>query len=211
MCYSFKSSITAWLFSLISCIYMLSSSNYNNWIPLFILTFTQIQIMEAVIWTSMGKNNEVNSQATKLILFLLFLQPLLNSYIGYKNTNNDILLYLCIFYILIIIYYYFSTKNDKFLSTVGPNHHLVWNRSNNDGKTKQFFGNGIFALIYLVGMFLPFLFYKGKMGIITIIFGLVTFILTAINYKDEFSSMWCYSSVLLSFIALVFNRKSIDK
>lgn len=48
MCYSFESSIKAWIVTFILCTYMLANPDkYNNWIPLIILTFTQIQIMES--------------------------------------------------------------------------------------------------------------------------------------------------------------------
>jgi len=84
MCYSFESSIRAWIISFILCTYMLANpQKYNNWIPLMILTFTQIQIMEAIIWTSIDKNQEANKKTTKILFFMLWLQPLLNSLIGY--------------------------------------------------------------------------------------------------------------------------------
>lgn len=203
MCINFETSITAWIISFISSVYMLANPQiYNNWLPLFILTFTQIQILESIIWA--GYNTSINGKATKLLLFFLLMQPLINSYVGYKNTNEKTLFYLTVFFILIIIYEYFSTKNDAFNSTVGPNGHLVWNRYDQNGQSKSLFGNNIIGIIYLIGLFLPFLFMKNNtMKIILILFGLITFSLTRIYYNEEFGSMWCFVSVLLSLVALV--------
>lgn len=207
MCFSFEASIIAWFISLFGSMYMLSDNSYDKWIPLFILTFTQIQIMEGVIWSSINTNNTINTKATTIILFLLWLQPLFNSLIGYQQTNNNILFYLTLLYALIILVTYFTLGQDHFITTEGPNGHLVWNRYNDQGEKKSFLGPNFLEILYLIGLFLPFFFLSNSMGIITIIFGLVTFLITLTYYGEEFSSMWCYLSVALTIFALSFNKK----
>jgi len=207
MCYSFESSIKAWIISFILCTYMLANpQKYNNWIPLIILTFTQIQIMEAIIWTSMDKNQEANIKTTKILFFMLWLQPLLNSFIGYTNTNDNILLYATFFYTLILLYLYQTSKNDSFMSTVGPNGHLVWNRFDENNKKIDFFKNKLFIPLYLMGLLVPFFYIEGNVKYIPISIGIGTFLYNLYKYQDEFSSMWCHSAVLLSSATILYTE-----
>ena len=207
MCYSFEASIISWFISLFGSMYMLSDDSYDKWLPLFILTFTQMQILEGVIWSSINTNNDINIKATTIILFLLWLQPLLNSLIGYKETQKNILLYLTFLYALIVLITYFTLGQDHFIATEGPHGHLVWNRYAKTGEKKLFMGSYFMGILYLIGLFLPFFFYPNVMGTITIIFGLVTFLITLTYYGEEFSSMWCHLSVALTILALLFNKK----
>ena len=207
MCYSFESSIKAWIITFILCTYMLANPDkYNNWIPLIILTFTQIQIMEAIIWTSMDKNQEVNKKTTKILFFMLWLQPLLNSLIGYKNTHNNILLYATFFYTLILVYLHQTSINDKFISTIGPNGHLVWNRFDQNNNKIEFFKNKLLIPLYLSGLLFPFFYIKGNIKYIPISVGIGTFIYNLYKYESEFSSMWCYTATLLSSATILYTE-----
>lgn len=213
MCYSFQANITAWIVSFLSCVYMLINPQiYSNWLPIFILTFTQIQIFEAIIWTSMNNNKEINSKATRYLSYFLWLQPLINSFAGYMYTKESVLLYMIFFYTLIILFHHFDTIDDKFISTIGPNGHLVWNRTNKNNKQKGIIGNNkLLQIAYIAGLFIPFLFMKNITGYSVIAFGILTFIISNILYKTEFGSMWCYVSVILSILALLFPQLKLTK
>src|SRR3989304_8610690 len=103
MCYSYQSSLSGWLIAFVLSIYMLANGNiYNKWVPIMILTITQIQIMEAIIWAT--DSYVINSNATKLISYLLLLQPLVNSYMGYKYTDNKLLLLLFVLVLIVFLY-----------------------------------------------------------------------------------------------------------
>ena len=211
MCISYEASISAWFIAFLASVYMLANNSvYDIWLPLFILVFTQIQIVEAIIWVSMSTNDNINSSSTKILSFLLWLQPFINSYIAFTQTGNSFLLAMTIFYGFMLIYHYFSSSQDKFISTVGPNGHLVWNRYSEDGEqVTHVLGSGFMTFIYLFGLFVPFLFMENVlMRNITIFIGLLTFTITIINYQSEFSSMWCFTAVVLVLVALVFNKKN---
>lgn len=204
MCYSFEANISAWITSFILCMYMLTNpEKYPTWMPLMILTFTQIQIMEAIIWTSMDKNQDVNEKATKLLFFMLWLQPMMYFLIGYKATSNEILLYGTFFYTLILVYLGAATQNDKFISTVGPNGHLQWNRYNKDNKKIDFIGNVLFGSLYLMGIFLPLYLIGGTISSIAILYAAITFSFDIYKYKHEFGSMWCFTAVGLSILPIL--------
>ena len=205
MCYSFESSIKAWIISFLLSTYMLvNPEKYDNWLPLMILTFTQIQIMEAIIWTSMKGNTEVNEKATKILFFMLWLQPLLNFLIGYTNTNNELLLYGTFFYTLILVYLNMDSRNDRFISTVGPNGHLVWNRYDKNNNKINLMGNNSLGLFYLIGLLLPLFFMRGNIKYIPIVITIATGLFEAYRYTDEFGSMWCHTAVLLSIAPILY-------
>lgn len=216
MCYSYQSSIVSWLVASASSIYMLANpEQYYTWIPLFILTFTQIQIFEAVIWASMGANNGANQYVTALLPYLLLAQPLVNSYLGYKTTNEQVLKDLSYVFAIVIVVYYFMTKGSTYITTIGKNGRLVWNRYAGSSGTVAgsnvnvaFLGNGLIIILYLVGLFMPMFYIPDKtMRMIAILYTLGTLLFTMYSYKEEMSSMWCYMAVWISLLALIFNRK----
>ena len=146
MCYDYKSSIIGWLIGSGSSLYMLSNpQSYDNWIPLFILTYSQIQILEAFLWTNLN-DKEANGYVTSLTPYFLLLQPLMNSYLGYKATNENILYYMTLTYTFLILYYALSTKNSTYQSTIGKDGTLVWRRYEN-GKEVMLLGNWIIAIL----------------------------------------------------------------
>ena len=212
MCFNFESSITAWFLAFFASLFMLSNGNYYDaWLPLFILVFTQIQIIEAIIWTSMSGNTKINSDATRMVSFLLWLQPFLSSFIGWTQTGNKFLLGMTCFFGFVLIYHWFSSKEDSFISTVGPNGHLIWHRYGVDNKEKDHvLGDSFMTFIYMFGLFVPFLFMPNpiiRYG--TLAIGLLTFGYSMFNYSTtkEFSSMWCFTAVSLAAFALIFDFK----
>lgn len=200
MCYSFDASLNAWLVSFICSIYMLAHpAFYGFWIPIFILTFTQIQIAESIIWASPDKN----SYMTRMIGYLLWLQPLINSYMGYLDTKTTALFYMAIFFGFVMIFYHVTAAADTFESTVGPTGSLQWNRFNPDGEEVGIFGNKIFNLAYLIGLFVPFLYMDSTAKYIPFIVGLPTLLWSRWYSPTEYGSKWCYSAVSMSVITLM--------
>jgi len=208
MCYDYKSSIIAWLIGSGSSIYMLSNPDiYNNWIPLFILTYSQIQILEAFLWKSLD-DMEANGYVTSIIPYFLLIQPLMNSYLGYKTTNNDILYYMTLIYTLLIIYYAIISKQSTYQSTVGIDGSLVWRRYDNSGKEGMLLGNWIIAILYLLGLFIPLFFIPDPMMRYTATsYAIITFAFMLYYYGKDLSSRWCYIVIGMSILSLFFNRK----
>jgi len=209
MCYDYKSSIIAWLVGSGASVYMLANPDiYYIWIPLFILTYSQIQILEAFLWKSLN-DKEANGYVTNLIPYFLLLQPLVNSYAGYKTTNENVLYYMTIMYILLILYYAMITKQSTYQTSVNnKNEGLIWDRYDQDGNKTMLLGNGLIGILYLLGLFIPLLYIPDPTTRYTVTtFAIVTFLYSLYNYGKDLSSRWCYFVVWIAIFALIFNRK----
>ena len=205
MCYSYQSSLSGWLIAFVLSIYMLANGNiYNKWVPIMILTITQIQIMEAIIWAT--DSYVINSNATKLISYLLLLQPLVNSYMGYKYTDNKLLLLLFVLVLIVFLYNAISSRYDKFYSTIGANNHLNWNRIDySTGEKKNIIGNFLIQIIYVLGAIVPIFFLDKKNRAVLLIFISISLFYSYYYYNktSEFGTIWCYLAVYASVISLI--------
>jgi hypothetical protein len=184
---------------------LVNPESYGIWLPIFILTFTQIQIMEAIIWTSIDSNNlDINQKTTRLLSFMLWLQPLMSILLAYNDSNESILLYGAAMYIMVIVFHYYRSRTDKFVSIVGENGHLEWNRFDKNGDEYTFVLGGEWAIVlYMIGIVVPFLYMKGRMKYISLVFFGGTFLLSLLKFKKEFGSMWCFYSVFASGMVLL--------
>ena len=217
MCFSFSSSINSWFIALIGSIFLLAISNNTSlalWTSAFTLTFTQIQIIEAIIWKSleMNKNADVSNVA-KYIPILLWFQPFVQSLFGYFHTKNIFLLYLSFVYMLIILFE--LNTNDRFEIKISNNNHLVWKRIRNgksprsdglsaSGKNIYILGdNYLYGIIYLFGLVAPVFFISDnllmKYGLASA--GIISFIYSLSFEPEEFNSMWCYYAINYILIA----------
>lgn len=209
MCYNFETSIYSWFIALFMSLLLVLRNNSmeNVWIMAFILTYTQVQILEAIIWTDINKTDDGSKKRvadiTKLILLAILAQPLINSLFGYFATGNSLLFYMTILYIIIWLYMFNTIKSYEFNSRIGPNGHLIWEKTKN-GKTSSLFGDEFYyiGIIYLIGLFLPQLFMENKLkGYLFTGFGIISAIYSQIKYPQEMGSMWCFIAVFGSIIA----------
>lgn len=197
MCFSFESSIKSWIYALLACILLLLISSCNQlavWISVFTLTFTQIQIIEAMIWRDI--NNGKNSDLVKYIPVLLWFQPLIQCLFGFSYSKNYLLLGLSFVYMTIILKELYS--KDTFSATISEDHHIIWNRYNINNKPIFILGDSdLYILIYLLGMFIPLLFIKNNITKYVLLgYGIGSILYTGYFYKqDEFNSLWCYNAV----------------
>jgi len=199
MCYSFDASLHAWLVSFVCSIYMLAHpALYGFWIPIFILTFTQIQVAESIIWAGPDRN----AYMTRMIGYLLWLQPLVSSYIGYLDTRSVTLFYMAIFFGIMMIFYHFSSGSDTFESIPGATGSLRWDRFDSDGKLIPLLGNRGFELAYLTGMIMPFMYMESNAKYVPCIVGIPTLLWNRYFSPEEFGSKWCYSAVSMSIISV---------
>jgi len=206
MCFSYKSSILAWIAALFISIYLYNRNNkYDRWNAIFIFTFTLIQLFESGIWHNIESGNNdksTNEFYTKLILVGLTCQPLVQTYFGYISSKSDTLYYLLIAYIAFVGYslYRILLTSEKFSSDVGPNKHLIWNSN-----TYKHFLSGpyfITSILYLLGLLLP-LIYQGSDSVPLLLIGLCT-LLYSLSYAKtgEFGSMWCRIAVLYGVVCV---------
>lgn len=194
MCHSVTSNYYSWLESFISSIILLMLSVSENdkndlWISLFILTFTQIQVIESIIWAYIESGNIKKAiEMTKYIVPLLWLQPVVNCAVGYVVTKNKILLKMSFMYMMLLIYdSYYAFTTDTFSIEIGKHGHLVWKRN---GKI-DILNNKFMGSIYL-GWIIPFFFMENQLLRINIIaFSVISGLYFHLKYGEESNSMWC--------------------
>jgi hypothetical protein len=72
MCWNFEASISTGLFSYaVALIIYNRNYKYDRWLALFILSFSTIQWLEAIIWKNINKNNNLNHYITKYAIPLV--------------------------------------------------------------------------------------------------------------------------------------------
>lgn len=203
MCYSTRSSLVAWIVAVSIAVYLLKrNQNYDRWIAIFILTFTIIQLLEAGIWVTNPQNgvNTQNRTMTSLLFIALMCQPLVQSYLGYRSTGAPILLSLTYLYLFLVIYQIVRVAKAKgnIYSTVGPNGHLQWNING-----EELMGNSVIGILYIMGLLIPLFFMKNGKGIPLITIGVLTLLWSLKQSGNrEFGSLWCYTAVAYSLVAL---------
>lgn len=208
MCFSFESSIKSWFLALAGCLFLLAFSKNKNlsiWISAFTLTFTQIQVLEAIIWKTLEANKNADvSNIARYIPVLLWCQPFIQSIFGYIYTKNIFLLYLSFVYLFMI--FMELNSSDTIKIQISKSGHLVWKRYR-DGKPIYLLGdNMIVGLIYLFGLLAPLFFIDNehfitKIGLIG--FGVMSLLYSFTYGPDEFSSMWCYIAVNYILVAII--------
>jgi hypothetical protein len=213
MCYSVESNYNNWLVALFGAIMLLvqgvkKENSDNIWISVFTLTFTQMQVLEAIIWAHLdNKNQEKADQLAKYFVPLLWAQPLVQHAMAYLATENTSLIPMLLTTFSLMIYDVNKAfTSDTFNVSRGKKGHLVWNRYR-DGKKISVLSNDLFGGIYLIGLVLPILFMTDKVMSLTLfVFAIISFIAIKYMYSDEeFNSMWCYVSVGYIFTALFTN------
>lgn len=223
MCYSKEASFLAWGIALgLGALLWRRNKKYDRWNAAFLWTFTLVQFFEGFVWVSMEQKNKVmNSVATAFILLVLVSQPLVQTYMGWttqqrssKSTgprnDRDVLLYMLMIYAGIFGATLIRLFTERFHSTVGRDGHLVWHARKRSGESVAFLGgdsSGIsqfVTLMYLLGLFVPLLFMEGNRGLPLIAIGIGTALYSwARTRGEEFSSMWCFTSVIYGAVALM--------
>lgn len=208
MCYDIQSSLSAWLISNCSAIYLYKRNrNFDRWNSFFIISFSTIQLLEAGLWwtQSQGLPSYANEILTKSILIVLLSQPFVQSYFGAKETRSELLKYMAFIYAAMILWgFYRLIKSPKGSFYTAPNSkgHLVWH----DKSKESFLGGNtgyVVPLLYLGGLFIPLLFQSDRRGLPLLIVGGASFFFSMfIGDKESFSSLWCFYAVAYSIAAI---------
>lgn len=202
MCFDPNSSLLAWVISYSIAYYLFyRNRRYDRWNAAFIIVFSLIQLLEAGLWTTVYDDNAaMNDLLTRMVLIVLLLQPLVQSYMGATYTKAQVLYVLAFIYFLLLIWGVYRiavSKPGQFNTTVGPNGHLVWN----DGKGGMF--NGWSGILYLAGLFVPLFFMDKSAWIPLVSVAAITAGWSWYSTKGlEFSSFWCVSAVSYAIVAL---------
>lgn len=203
MCFSFESSLTAWIISNAISLYLFNrNKKYDRWLSGFITVFSTVQLLEAGLWCT--KSKDINSLLTKLIFIALLLQPLVQTYLGSIYTGSNILFYMSFVFLGLLIWG--ILRCGKYYSTIGPNGHQVWRFKSGDHTSGLFGGSYgyIAGLLYLIGIFVPLLFLPYSKSLPLIGVGLLTLLYSLYNSSTgEFGSLWCFTAVFYSIISVI--------
>lgn len=198
MCFSLESSLSAWALSIAFVVLLWTRDRlYDRWNASFLLCFSTIQLVEAGLWYNMGSSPS-NGTLTKTILPLLLLQPLVQNYAGWKATGSPILKNTTLLYLVLFLsgLSYISGKDTK--TVIGEKGHLVWETNEEEGLMPSWM-----APLYLFGLFFPLLWQKEK-GVPLLATGVATALYSWFQTKGrEFSSYWCFTSVIYGVVAYV--------
>src|SRR5437016_3976095 len=107
MCWSLSASYNNWLLSIVLIISLLyvEDSMDTVWVSIFVLVFSQIQIIEAVIWAKLDENPNADVESImRYIVPMLWLQPIVQTTMAYMSSQNIFMFYSMIFFIIIGIY-----------------------------------------------------------------------------------------------------------
>lgn len=218
MCYSYESSIYAWAISAIIAIYIwIRNNKYDRWNSAFILTFSIVQLFEAILWknrASRATSNatrdaantyEIDNTTAKLISVAIFAQPLvqtLGAYLSMEQSSPVRPYLLCAIFIFaaMVVWAIHRATTEDFLVTVGPNGHLIWKPQHG-----TLIGNELFFKLYLFGMFFGLAATFPSSQLLLLVVGGATFVWARLQYNntEEFGSFWCHVAVMYSMAALV--------
>ena len=190
MCWNENVSLNTFLFSsfvLALIIYNNAFTKYkiqelnDKWIYLFIASFVFMQLIEFFIWRNIN-NKFYNNMFSILAVLLIFIQPLASIMILTNIQLRNLLIYTYLLIATPYTIYKFSTNHIN--SVVSEGGHLIWN-------FLPF--SFIFSIIWLFFYLISFVYEKKWFWVI---FGLLTYVITVINYINDLSigSMWCWTA-----------------
>jgi hypothetical protein len=203
MCFNKETSWGSWLvISTIAWYLYKRNKGVDRWMAIFIGVFSLIQLLEGFVWAGIDTNRpQINANATALIIIAIWLQPLVQSYMGYLYTSSSILYWFSLIFVVMLLWAIYRFFTEDFYSVPGPNGHLVWKSSE---KGAIINGKRWLLVPYLVGLFLPLIYLKTSQSIPLLVIGLGTLYWSQKYYKDgEFSSMWCFSALLYAMVTLM--------
>lgn len=189
MCWNENVSLNTFLFSSFVLVLIIYNNYYtkykiqelnNIWIYIFFASFVFMQLIEFFIWRNIH-NKFYNNIFTVCALLLLIIQPVASLMILTNIKLRNILLGLYLLFVIPFLIYNFSTKYIN--SVISKSGHLRW----------QFFG--VLPLVgWIVWFFFLFFSLAYEKKWFGLMFGLVTFIIAYLNYKNDksYSSMWCW-------------------
>ena len=204
MCFNSIVSLYAFFFGVIISSILWYQKKFN--IVYFYCTIFTMQLLEYFGHISLKNNNKkLNQITTKLILLLLFLQPLLYLFI-YRNylNNKNILKYILLFYVIssILFYNYLTKNNYLYIEYLDRNCNQSFCRLSWSFFNKNLFYTLLFLLFYF-SLFTCFvnksdLIFKILILLLGLYFIYIYFIdkIRNINILSLFGSIWCLMCVI---------------
>ena len=189
MCYNFETSISTFIFALISSIYLWNRNKTDDrWFCMFGLTFSSMQLIEALLHRDL-KNRNLNTILSLAGFIIVFLEPLANNAGGiFYGNDKSFFIKSTLMYLIYMLYIYtFKYPETKdFQTTKEPNlDNLQWNWLNKL--------NTLDWIVYLFFISMPCLFYKNEYKSMFCFFtGLAAYLYACFyaGFKQP-GSLWC--------------------
>lgn len=199
MCLSTKESASAFiLLVVVSILLFIRNNGYDRLLAVLFFVISLIQVTEYLFHSGIISADE----GGRMIYLTLWLQvAVLAIGLEVHFHTNFTKFWAAIFSLIFIIALGYScTKEFNVTREYG---HLVWTKENENGNIL-----GLPAILYMMGLFLPFFiiqYYENWSNIpmwIVLAALILSFLLVSMIYpKLVFSSLWCYSSVGVLFVA----------
>jgi hypothetical protein len=207
MCFNKETSFFTWIVAFTIGIVLVQKGLY--WKGLFLLTFSAIQLLEAIAWLSIENGDDkLNSNTTKIILLALWLQPIVNVLCAIRFGQfgvkyKQLFIYLLGALIVTFLYSLYRVfSGEQFKTHVGPTGHLIWTHPPNTNLFAPNFSSlsTVLGTLYIIGLCAPLFFMQDQLGPLFVMSGTVLW--SFYNYwkTHEFSSMWCFSAATLSVV-----------
>lgn len=231
MCFSSEASLAAFIIGTTACLYLLSQKHYLY--SMFGFSIVIIQLWEFLAHQSIkNKKPDLNRLSSRLILFTVFLQPIIyvmalnlfppnNTYPLFKNLFYLSLLLLVVYFLNFIFYYQSLSKkktlNVSFLNKCHRVCRLRWNFFIN-----QTISGFIFIILYLLIFALNMFFYSFNQVINITNLALVLLLLLSllfIYFQDKikknsliissFGSLWCFLALCYPLLLCLYSYQKL--
>jgi hypothetical protein len=222
MCYSFNTSILSYTLGIISGIIAISTRQVV--LGLLILTYSQMQLSEMLIWYGIDtKNDDINKFGTSLGKYLLATHNIAISvgillsiiFISKKSINNEDFIPLfisIIFFIFIVFYYYLPQNYPEITLPLDKSCVDQTNRCQNpDNRLKWEWPHEWYIYSFIISLIILNIFIKPVNSKIwlNIIF-ISTFLYTLIFHNKVVGSLWCFSAAFLAPLIVIVNYFLIE-
>ncbi len=204
MCYSYESSLKAFIIAITSCILLwLRNKGTDRWSALFIGLFSLTQLLEAGLWKRLY-DAKANQQLTTTILLLQWIYPTISAYIAWKYTKSSEFYYITMVSsaaLLYTIYRALSAYDGQIHTIIDTEQNLQWV---DDEKEGLILGDNqlSFGAIWFAAAALPLL-YMDNTALLALFFG-GAYILSKYLNPEYPGSLWCYYSTYLGYALLLF-------
>ena len=184
MCIDFETSISTYIFSILSSIYLWNRNHPSDrWFTIFGLTFSSMQLVEALLHKNLD-NKDINRKLSLIAFLVIFLEPLANNVGGIIYNDKSFFIKTTLAYIIYMVYIFaFKFPDNKDLNTT-KDCNLQWHWLRKITTTDW--------LIFLFFLGMPSLYYSYPKNYIVSIGGTLAFLYA--NYVSGFmqsGALWC--------------------
>lgn len=194
MCWNPQVSMNTFLLGLFG----VALAAFNKYDPLklvYIMSFVSMQLVEFFLWVYL-KNKRLNQFFSVIAFSLVMFQPIAAALLLYRTSPRAMMIIITLYLstLLLIKLIIPTHPKTKFLTTIAPNGHLLWNWLTQ-------YTNPVLVITYMITVFTSlalareWLFFT--LAAITLAISVYTY------YKDNtWGSMWCWISNIIILIII---------